>query len=304
MITATLVRELREKTGAGMMDCKKALVETSGDFEKAVDCLRAKGLSAAAKKADRIAAEGLTACYVEGNKAAIIELNSETDFVARNEQFQNLVSEIAKIAPSYENLEELNLAQLSNGKTVSEEIVSSVALIGENLNLRRFASLKVKQGIIGSYVHNSVAKDMGKIAVLVGIETPSNSPEIHSLGKQLAMHVAAARPLVLNSEELDLSLVEREKAIVIEQCKASKKPDSIIEKMIEGRTKKFYQESVLNEQIFVVDGKTPIYELLAEFSKKIGQEVKISSFVRFELGEGIEKQETDFAAEVAQVSGN
>ncbi|NDB82376.1 MAG: elongation factor Ts [Alphaproteobacteria bacterium] len=303
MISASLVRDLREKTGAGMMDCKKSLLETSGDFEKAIDWLRAKGLSAAAKKADRVTAEGLTALYVKGKKGAVIELNSETDFVARNDQFQSLVTQIVEVAPDCEDLNSLNETSLSSGKLIKEEIVSSIGIIGENINLRRFGRISVENGLIASYVHNNVAQNMGKISVLVGLETTSTSSEVANVGKQIAMHIAAAKPLVLNSSDLDPSLVERERSIFMEQSKDSGKPHNIIEKMIDGRIKKFYQEVVLNEQVFVVDGKTQISELLSELSKKIGTEVKISSFIRLELGEGVEKQETDFASEVAGVVG-
>lgn len=305
MISATLVRDLREKTGAGMMDCKKALVETNGDFEAAVDWLRAKGLSAAAKKAGRVTAEGLTALLVEGNKAAAIELNSETDFVARNDQFQTLVDDIVTEAMNHNSLEELTSAKLKNGKTVEEEVKEGVAVIGENLNLRRMATISVENGIIATYVHNSVAPNKGKISVLVGIEsTASDKSALMQLGKQIAMHIAASRPQALDSSSVDQALVERERNIFVEQSRASGKPDNIIEKMVDGRIRKFYEEIVLLEQVFVIDGKSRISEVLKEESKKLDAEVKISSFVRFELGEGIEVEASDFASEVAAVAGS
>ncbi len=288
MISASLVRDLREKTGVGMMDCKKALVETQGDFEKAVDWLRVKGLSAAAKKADRVTAEGLTALHIKDKSASIIELNSETDFVARNEQFQILVSNIASIAPNCKNLDELNNSLLPTGKKVSEEVSSSIAVIGENLSLRRVETISVQNGFIASYTHNHVATNMGKISVLVAIESDSINDKIESLGRQIAMHIAASKPLVLSVKDLDQSLIDRERAIFIEQTKESGKPDSVIEKMIEGRIRKFYQEVVLDEQMFIIDGKTRIADILHNISQEIGSEVKISGFVRFELGEGIE----------------
>lgn len=300
MISANLVRDLREKTGAGMMDCKKALVENNGDFEAAVDWLRAKGLAAAAKKAGRVTAEGLVALCVDGNLGAAIELNSETDFVARNDLFQNLVSTVSNEALKHENLESLLSAKLSSGKTVEEEIKENVGTIGENLNLRRMGIAKVQNGVVASYIHNSVAPNMGKISVLVALESnTADKAGLEQLGKQIAMHIAAARPQSLDASGVDSALVERERNIFIEQSKASGKPDNIIEKMVEGRIRKFYEEIVLLDQVFVIDGKSRISEVLADASKKFGSDVKINSFVRFELGEGIEVEESDFAAEVA-----
>lgn len=301
MISASAVKDLREKTGAGMMDCKKALSETKGDFEAAIDWLRTKGLSNAAKKADRIAAEGLTAVKVEGTQGAVIEVNSETDFVARNEKFQELVTDIANLALQHSNVEELKSAKLGNGKTVSEAIVENVATIGENITLRRSQTVKVEDGVIGSYVHNAVASGLGKISVIVGLESTGDKDKLASLGKQIAMHIAAAKPASLNVEALDPALVTREKNIFIEQAKASGKPDNIIEKMVEGRIRKLYEEVVLLEQVFIIDGKTKISEMLANTAKEIGAEVNLVDFVRFELGEGIELEEKNFADEVAAV---
>jgi elongation factor Ts len=304
MISANLVRDLREKTGAGMMDCKKALVETNGDFEAAVDWLRTKGLAAAAKKAGRVTAEGLVAVHVAGNLGAAIELNSETDFVARNELFQNLVDLVSKEAINHKDINSLLSANLPNGKTVEEEVKENVGTIGENLNLRRMGIASVNNGVIASYIHNSVVPNMGKISVLVALEsTASDKSALEQLGKQIAMHVAAARPQALDSSGVDSALVERERSIFIEQSKASGKPDNIIEKMVEGRIRKFYEEIVLLDQVFVIDGKSRISEVLADASKKLGADVKINSFIRFELGEGIEVEESDFAAEVAATAG-
>ncbi len=298
-VTAKLVKDLREKTGAGMMDCKKALVETNGDFEGAVDWLRTKGLAAAAKKAGRVAAEGLTAVAVSGNKAAAVEINSETDFVSKNAEFQALVSEVSTVAADHADLESLKSAKVASGKTVEEEIVSKVATIGENLNLRRMQSVAIEDGVIASYVHNAAAENMGKIAVLVALESTGDKAKLEELGKQIAMHVAAARPQVLNKEDVDPQIVEREKAIFTEQSRASGKPDAIIEKMIVGRIRKFLEEISLLDQVFVIDGKSKISEVVAATAKEIGAEITLKSYVRLELGEGIEKEEKSFAEEVA-----
>lgn len=302
MITAELVKDLREKTGAGMMDCKKALTETNGDCEAAVDWLRTKGLAAAAKKAGRIAAEGLVASITEGTKGAIIELNSETDFVARNEKFQDLVSGIAKLALKAKDIDSLKATSTPSGKTVEEEVTENIATIGENLSLRRMEILSVSDGVVASYVHNSVADGMGKIAVLVALESTGDKEKLYALGKQIAMHTAAARPQSLNIESIDQSIVARERDIFFEQSRASGKPDNIIEKMVEGRIRKFYEEAVLLEQIFVMDNKSKISEVVANAAKELGAEVTLKAFARFELGEGIEQEKRDFAAEVAGVA--
>jgi len=303
-ITASLVKDLRERSGAGMMDCKKALTETNGDFDAAIDWLRTKGLAAAAKKAGRVASEGLVACVIEGKVGAAIELNSETDFVARNDIFQNLVSNIANAALKASNVDELKAVQLENGKNVEEEVTSNVATIGENLSLRRAERLSVDNGQVISYIHNSVAPSMGKIAVLVALETQGTGDKIAEVGKQIAMHIAAARPISLDIASVDPAIVDKEKAIFIEQAKESGKPDNIIEKMVEGRVRKFYEESVLLEQAFVMDNKVKIKEVIANLAKELGKDVSLKAFTRFELGEGIEQEETDFAAEVAAVTGN
>ena len=302
-ISASLVKDLREKTGAGMMDCKKALVECAGDFEAAVDWLKVKGLAAAAKKSGRIAAEGLTSAMVDGKTAAVIELNSETDCVSRNESFQNLVSQIASAAIGCKDLETLKAKKLDTGKTVDETIIENVATIGENISLRRTAALSVKDGVIVSYIHNAVADNMGKISVLVALESTADKNELMELGKQLAMHIAASKPAGLNKDDIDPSLIQREKDIFTEQSRASGKPDNIIEKMIEGRIRKFLEEVVLLDQIFVLDNKSKISEVLANAGKKFGAPVVIKNYARFELGEGIAKEETNFADEVAAISG-
>lgn len=298
-VSASLVKDLREKTGAGMMDCKKALVETNGDFEAAVDWLRTKGLAAAAKKAGRIAAEGLTALAVEALVGAVVEVNSETDFVSRNQSFQDLVKKISHKALSCNGVEELLAAPVENGKTVSELLVENVATIGENLNLRRMKRLAVKDGVISSYVHNAISDGMGKISVLVALESNGDKAKLMELGKQIAMHIAAAKPECLNKESVDPALIQREKDIFTEQSRASGKPDNIIEKMIDGRIRKFLEEVVLLDQVFVIDGKSKISEVVQNLAKELGTEVKLVDYARFEIGEGIEKEEKSFADEVA-----
>lgn len=300
-ISAAKVKELREKTGAGMMDCKKALVECQGDIEAGVDWLRKKGLSQAAKKAGRVAAEGLVAVAVAGKKAAVVELNSETDFVARNDKFQVLAQNIAKLALNTGNdVEKLKqVAYPGTGRNVMDEIAEHIAVIGENMSLRRAAVIEVQQGVVVSYVHNAVVEGLGKIGVLVGLESTGNTEKLQAFGKQIAMHIAAANPVSLTTSEVDPALVKREREIFSEQAKASGKPDSIIEKMVEGRIRKFYEEVVLLEQVFVMDNKTKISDVVANTAKEIGAPVQLTGFVCFRLGEGIEKQESDFAAEVA-----
>lgn len=302
-INASLVKDLREKTGAGMMDCKKALVENNGDFDAAVDWLRTKGLAAAAKKAGRVASEGLVAAIVEGKSGAVVEVNSETDFVALNDKFQALVSEIATLALKVSDVEALKGLNAQSGKTVSETIVDAVATIGENISLRRSAKLSVENGVVVSYVHNAVTGNMGKIAVLVALESTGDISALNTLGKQIAMHAAAAKPIALTTEEIDPEVVERERAIFVEQTKDSGKPAEIITKMVEGRVRKFYEEVVLLEQVFVIDGKSKIKEVIENAAKDVGAPVTLKAFARFELGEGIEKEDKDFAAEVAAAAG-
>ena len=303
-ITASLVKELREKTGAGMMDCKKALGETSGDLEQAVDWLRKKGLAAAAKKAGRVAAEGLVGVAAEGKSGAAVEINSETDFVARNEQFQAFVGAVAKLVLTVgEDAETLKTAKLPSGATVADELTRLVATIGENMSLRRAARLTVANGVVATYVHNQIAAGMGKIGVLVALESTCDAAKLTALGKQIAMHVAAANPLALTVEHLNPEVVEREKNVQIEIARQSGRPDNVIEKMLEGRMRKFYEENVLMQQTFVIDGETPIAKLVEKAAKDFGAPVEIEGFVRFQVGEGIEKVEADFADEVAQMAG-
>lgn len=300
-VSAADIKVLREKTGAGMMDCKKALTECNGNEEEAIDWLRKKGLSAAAKKSGRIAAEGLVAIAVEGGKGSIIELNSETDFVAKNEKFQKLANDIAGIAIKESDIEKLKSAAFpGSGRSVSEEVAELVGVIGENIQLRRSASIEASNII--SYLHNSVSDTLGKIGVLVAIESSGNKEKIQELGKQIAMHIAAIKPESLNVEGLNPELVERERNILTEQARASGKPEAVIEKMIDGRIRKFYAEVVLLEQPFVIDGKTPVKDAIKEAEKAIGAPVEIKGYIRFTLGEGIEKKEENFADEVAKAA--
>ena len=304
-ITAGLVKALREQSGAGMMDCKKALVECKGISEDAVDWLRKKGLSAAAKKSGREAAEGLVAVAVNGSKAAIIELNAETDFVARNEKFQVLARNISKIAlDNDKDIEQLKSESYPEGsQTVADAIADHIAVIGENMNLRRINHLNVDNGVIASYMHNAITDGLGKIGVLVALESTGDKSKLLDLGKRIAMHIAAARPESLDTTSVNPESLEREKKIFSDQARSSGKPESIIEKMVEGRVRKYYQEIVLLEQVFVMDNKTPISQVLLEAAKEIGAPITIKGFLRYELGEGIERAEkADFASEVASMS--
>jgi elongation factor Ts len=303
-ITAASVKELRERTGAGMMDCKTALAETNGEMEAAIDWLRAKGLSAAAKKAGRTAAEGLVGVTVEGSRGAVVEVNSETDFVAKNELFQDFVRNVAKLALEHgPDVEALGATAYPGGGTVAEKLTDNIAKIGENQSLRRAAVLEVSEGAIVSYVHNQVAPGLGKIGVLVALESAAPADTLLALGKQLAMHVAAAHPLALSAEELPAELVERERAIAMEKAKESGKPENIVEKMVEGGLAKFRKEHSLVSQLFVIDNKTPVAEVVASAAKDAGTGIALKGFVRFQLGEGIEKKQEDFAAEVAAAAG-
>ena len=306
-ITASLVKELRDKTGAGMMDCKKALTESDGDMEAAIDWLRKKGLSKAAKKADRVAAEGLVGVKSDGKTGAVVEINSETDFVARNEQFQKMVGEITDLALSAGgDLDKLLGAKMSDSRMNVEDYVKEmVATIGENMTVRRTAALSVDEGVVSAYVHNKSADGMGKIGVLVALESSGDSEKLGDFGRQLAMHVAAASPLALTPQELDSGVIDRERAIYLEQAKASGKPAEIVEKMVEGRLRKeFFQQVVLLQQTFVIDGKATVEQAVKASEKTIGAPVKIAGFVRYALGEGIERQDDDFAAEVAAAAGS
>jgi len=303
-ITAASVKELRERTGAGMMDCKKALAETNGEMEPAIDWLRAKGLAAAAKKAGRTAAEGLVGVAVEGTRGSVVEVNSETDFVAKNEIFQDFVRNVAKLALQQgTDVEVIGAAQYPEGGTVQEKLTDNIAKIGENQSLRRAAVLEVDQGVVVSYVHNQVTPGLGKIGVLVGLESSAPAETLNTLGKQIAMHVAAAHPLALTADDLDEALVERERAIAMEKATESGKPQNIIEKMVEGGLAKFRKENALTSQLFVMDNKTPVAEVVASAAKEAGTGIELVGFVRFQLGEGIERKQEDFAAEVAAAAG-
>jgi elongation factor Ts len=303
-ITAATVKELRERTGAGMMDCKKALAETNGDMEAAVDWLRAKGLAAAAKKAGRTAAEGLVGVAVEGSRGAVVEINSETDFVAKNEKFQDFVRNVAQIVlQTGGNVEKLLAAGYPGGGTVEEALTNNIATIGENQSVRRAAVVEVAEGAIVSYVHNAAAPGLGKIGVLVALEGSAPAETLQGLGKQLAMHIAAANPLALTADDLDPALVERERAIAQEKANESGKPANIVEKMVEGSMAKFRKEHSLVSQLFVMDNKTPVADVVAQAAKEAGAPIKLAAYIRFQLGEGIEKKQEDFAAEVAAAVG-
>jgi elongation factor Ts len=300
-ITANLVKELREKSGVGMMDCKKALSENNGDLEAAMDWLRAKGLSKAAKKADRVAAEGLVVVATQvngkGMTAAAVEVNAETDFVARNELFQTLVRNAGKAALTKDSVEDV-------ADTVKDEITNLIATIGENMVVRRFAKHTVSEGVVASYIHNVIASpDLGKIAVLVAIESAGDPEVLKDVGRKIAMHVAATQPLSLSTDDLDPAAVEREKAIFTEQALASGKPAQVVEKMVEGRIRKFFEEVVLTKQAFVMNPDQTIEQLVAETAKTLGTPVTIKAFTRLALGEGVEKKTDDFAAEVASMTG-
>ncbi len=298
-ITAAMVKELREASGAGMMDCKKALQENDGDVAAAMDWLRKKGIAKADKKSGRTAAEGLVGVRSAGNEGVVVELNSETDFVARNDAFQQLVAETAGAALSTDGTLDAVLAADMNGKSVDDAIKDAIATIGENMNLRRTAKLTVETGIVASYVHNAVATDLGKLGVLVAIETNGDAAAAQAIGRQIAMHVAATNPLAISPADLDQSVVEKERAIFSEQALASGKPENIVEKMVEGRINKFYGEVSLTKQAFVINPDLTVEAALAQAEKEIGAPAKISGIVRFALGEGVEKEESDFAAEVA-----
>ena len=294
-ITTSLVKELREKTGVGMMDCKNALVENNGDIESSIDWLRTKGIAKAAKKEGRIASEGLIYVCKSENSASIIEVNSETDFVAMNEDFQNIVKKLGNLAIKSNNLEDLLSKKISEESVlVKDYITEMIASIGENINLRRMENVENKSGIISSYIHNQVADNMGKIGVLVSLESDEEENKLEDLGRQIAMHIAATNPISITVEDIPKEILERERSILEEEARSSGKPEDIVEKMTEGRLNKFYQESVLLEQTFVVDGESKIKDIL----KTLEKPVIISGFIRMELGEGIEKKNEDFANEV------
>ncbi len=305
-ISATTVRDLRERTGAGMMDCKKALAANDGDMEASFDWLRAKGLASAAKKAGRTAAEGLVGVGVHGVRGAVVEVNSETDFVAKNAQFQAFVRGVVEVALDVgHDVAAIGAAPMPGGTgTVAEALTNNIATIGENQTLRRAALLEVGHGLIASYIHNAVVDGLGKIGVLVALESAASVEVLAPLGRQLAMHVAAANPLALDSDGIDAELLERERAIAREKAAGSGKPPEIVEKMIEGGVRKFASENALMSQVFVIDGKSKIADVVAKVAKDAGEAIALTGFVRFQLGEGIDRgPETDFAAEVAAAAG-
>lgn len=300
-ITAALVKDLREKTGVGMMDCKKALQENNGDIEASIDWLRAKGLSKAAKKADRVAAEGLVGVVVSGNSGALLELNAETDFVSRNEGFQTAVSAITKLALEADDVDALSNKPAPSGDgNVGDYLTNLIATIGENMALRRLAKVSVNQGVVAAYTHSAVADGLGRIGVLVGVEGTGDAAALNDIGRKVAMHVAATSPLSLSVDDLDATVVERERQVLTEQARESGKPDSVIEKMIEGRIRKFYEEVVLLQQPFVMNPDQTVGAFVKEVS---GGNAVVSGFAMFKLGDGIEKEAGDFAAEVASMTG-
>ncbi|KRA83691.1 translation elongation factor Ts [Altererythrobacter sp. Root672] len=299
--TAADVKNLRERTGAGMMDCKKALDETGGDFESAVDALRAKGLAAAAKKSSRTAAEGLVGVAVTGTKGVAVEVNSETDFVAKNDQFQDFVRNATEAALSLasDDVEALKEAAYPTGGTVGEKLTNNVATIGENQQLRRIKSVSVSNGVVVPYMHNAQAPNLGKIGVLVALESEADAATLEALGKQLAMHIAAAFPQALDADGLDADVIERERKVAAEKAAETGKPADVQAKMVEGAVKKYAKENALLSQVFVMDNKTAISDVVAQAGKAAGTSIVLKDYVRFQLGEGIEKEVTDFAAEVA-----
>ena len=303
-ITASMVKSLRETSGAGMLDCKKALVETNGNMEDAVDWLRKKGLASAAKKASRIAAEGLVSVFVNGNEGAVVEVNSETDFVAKNEIFQEYVENSAKAALAVKgDVEALkSFVCPQTGKDMGTILTDMIAKIGENMNVRRASFLSVENGVVASYVHNAQKANLGKIGVLVAVEGNADSAKMQELGKHIAMHIAATNPISLNIQEVPEEAVNREKAIFSEQALASGKPANIVEKMVEGRIRKYYEEVVLMEQAFIMDPDKKVKDVIAEAAKSAGSDISLKNFVRYNLGEGLEKKEEDFAAEVAKAA--
>lgn len=305
-ITAALVKELREKTGAGMMDCKKALGENDGDVEASIDWLRTKGLASAAKKAGRVASEGLVGIAIDGTKGAVVEINAETDFVARNETFQDFVITASNIALTTGNDVDALKASPFPGeeRNVQEQLTHMIATIGENMSIRRVQTLSVDKGVVSSYIHTALAPGIGKIGVLVALETEADAAKADAFGKQLAMHVAAAKPQSISRDDMDQEVVDRERAIFAEQARESGKPAEIVEKMVEGRIRKFYEEACLVDQTFVIDGDSKVSAAIEAAGKEAGGSITLKGFSLFVLGDGIEKEEEDFAAEVAAVAGN
>jgi elongation factor Ts len=304
-ISAALVKQLRDQTGAGMMDCKAALTESSGDLESAVDWLRTKGLAAAAKKAGRVASKGLIGLEIAGSRGALVEVNSETDIVARNQDFQTLVRKVAQLAlEAGGDPDRLKAASVpGSGRTVADEIAQAIAVIGENINLRRSAAVEVGEGVVGAYVHGTLAPGLGTIGVLVGLHSAGDPERLAVLGKQLAMHVAAARPHAVSVDRLDPATLERERAIYAEQARTSGKPDNIIDTIVEGRVRKFYEEAVLLEQAFVIDPDRKVEAAIDQVAKDIGSSIAVTDFVRFALGEGLSGPTSNLAEEVAQLAG-
>lgn len=303
-VTASLVKELRRTSGAGMMDCKKALSETGGDIEQAVDWLRTKGLATAAKKAGRVASEGLVGIVADGRRGAVVEVNSETDFVARNEDFQAFVSAVAGLAVEAGDLDALKAsAYPGQGHSVEEQLTHMIATVGENMGLRRMRMLAVEHGVVASYMHNAIAAGLGKIGVLVALSSQADEDKLMALGRQLAMHVAAAAPLAVCRDDLDAAAVERERQVLGDQARQSGKPEEIVEKMVEGRIRKYYEDVCLLDQTYVVDGESRISKVLEDAAAELGAPVAVTAFARFALGEGVEKEKEDYAGEVAALAG-
>lgn len=305
-ITAAMVKELREKTGAGMMDCKTALKENDGDVEASVDWLRTKGLASAAKKAGRVAAEGLIGLASDGSTGALVEVNSETDFVARNGQFQDMVLTIAKLGLKAKDTEALSTMPYGDGdRSVADQLKEMVGSLGENMVLRRCRRLQVSDGVVASYIHNMAAPGLGRIGVIVALQSSGDKGKLEDFGRKLAMHVAAANPLAVSEQDIEPAVIERERTVLTEQARDSGKPENIIGKMVEGRLRKFYEEVALMSQVYVIDGESKVAEAVTAAASDIGDEIEITGFARFALGEGVEKKEDDFAAEVAAAaSGN
>ncbi|MDQ7018119.1 MAG: translation elongation factor Ts [Robiginitomaculum sp.] len=304
-ITAALVRELREATSAGMMDCKKALMETGGDIDAAIDWMRKNGMSKAAKKAGRVASEGVVAVATKDTSGAMIELNSETDFVSRNADFQAFAKTLADLAVANGgDVDAILASETSSGENMSTALTSLIAKIGENMSFRRAVSLSVENGVVARYVHNAVAPDLGRIGVLVALESTGDAEKLNDLGRKIAMHVAATSPLALSVDDLDPAVVAKEREVFSEQARASGKPENIIEKMVEGRLRKFYQEVVLLNQAFVMNPDQTVAQLVEAAAEEMGTPISLSSYSRMGLGEGIEKKAEDFAAEVAAVAGS
>jgi len=303
-VTAQMVRDLRDKTGAGMMDCKNALAETNGDVEAATDWLRKKGISKAAKKAGRVAAEGLVGVAVGGDAGALVEVNSETDFVAKNDQFKEFVKRAAGLAlEEGGDVEKLLARPYADGASVQHTLTELIAKIGENMSVRRAVAIAVNPGVVSAYVHNPASPELGKIGVLVALKSSADKAKLAALGKQIAMHVAAAAPLALTPEHLPKDVLDRERAVQADVARQSGKPENVVQKMLEGRMRKFYEETVLLNQTFVIDGETQISKVLEKASKDLGAPVEIAGFVRFQVGEGIDKEDGDFAGEVSRMAG-